>query len=161
MKLKVLSFIAGVLVGAATLWPVESHSMGGGFHGGMMGGGGFRGGMMGNRLLIFHGGNFNRGMMAGRSFPITAFHRQHFAVFPHRHLAFFPQRRFAFFPHRRHFVVFSGPQFFPSAFYGAGYASGYGGDYAADYGADYCVWQKVWITYRGWRWRQVCGNNGY
>ena len=80
MKLKVLSFIAGVLVGAATLWPVESHSMGGGFHGGMMGGGGFRGGMMGNRLLIFHGGNFNRGMMAGRSFPITAFHRQHFAA---------------------------------------------------------------------------------
>jgi hypothetical protein len=144
MKLNVLRFIAGVLVGAATLWSVESHAMGGGFHGGMMGGGGFRGGMMGNRFLVFHGGNFNRGMMGGRSFPITAFNRQHFA----------------FFPHRRHFVVFGGSQFFP-AFYRAGYASGYGGDYAADYGADYCVWQKVWVTYGGWRWRQVCGNNGY
>jgi hypothetical protein len=127
MKLKVLSVIAGVLVGAAALWPVESHAMGGfrggmgggGFRGGMMGGG-FRGGMMGNRVLFFHGGNFNRGMMAGRSFPITTFHRQHLAFFPHRHFAFFPHRRFVFLPHRRHFAVFGRPQFFPGAFYGAG-----------------------------------------
>jgi hypothetical protein len=155
MKLNVLSLIAGILVGAATLWPAESQAMGGfrggmgggGFRGGMMGGG-FRGGMIGNRVLFFHGGNF-----AGRSFPVTAFHRQR--------IGFGANRRFAFFPHRRRFVFFGGPQFFPAAFYGAGYAGGYGSDYAADYGADYCVWQKVPVGYHAWRWRQVCANGGY
>jgi hypothetical protein len=97
MKLKVLSVIAGVLVGAAALWPVESHAMGGfhggmgggGFRGGMMGGG-FRGGMMGNRVLFFHGGNFNRGMMAGRSFPDNSLPPSALSLLPPEALCLLP-----------------------------------------------------------------------
>ena len=160
MKLKVLSFIVGVVVGAATLLPVQAHAMGGGFHGGMRGGG-FRGGMMGHRFWIPHASNFNGGMMRGRIVTITAFHRHpQVAFFHHPRFGFFHRPRFAFFPHRRHFIALGGPLFYPG-YYGAGYAAGYGGDYAGGYGTDYCVWQKVWFTYRGWRWRQVCNDYGY
>jgi hypothetical protein len=165
MKLKVFSLIASVIVGAATLAPLESHAMGGGSHGGMMGGGfrggmmggGFRGGMMGGRIFLPHGGSFNGGMIRGRMFPVAAFHRQQqVGFFRGPHFAPFPNRRFAFFHHRRHFGFFGGFPFFP-----AGYADGYAGDYATGYAADYCVWRKVWVNYAGWRWRQVCNDYGY